>query len=374
MTTKPTPPFGCLPAGDLLFASVQTIYVPMRFYQSSLRQALALKLQSLSDPLTFFRPTRALLLLATLAAAAQTATPPATSPAPKAKAKSKKSEAPAYNTNLIVLDAAHGGTDNGATLGENSLEKDATVALAALLKPRLEAKGFTVVLTHNASSDEVASDTRVELANRSRAVACLLLHASNGGHGVHLYTSALTPNHPSLTPDEPKEIQPWDSAQASVLPQSMRLSGDLAAAINGIRVPLVVSQASVKPIDSLTCPVVALELSPLPGDTPTPASDPAYQARVADAVAQALVFWRGHVISISSAAAAAQANSTPTPATADPAKPAPKPKPKPVPPPVKIPDEEPLVDSPPPPKTRPAPIVRPAPDVPATVPPTGAKR
>ena len=315
--------------------------------------------------MTFLKPTRALLLLAALAAAAQTTTPPAAAPKPKPKPKAKP-ETPSYNTNLVLLDAGHGGADNGAKLGDNSFEKDATVALAALLKPRLEAKGFTVVLTHNSASDEVPSDARVELANRSRAVACILLHASNGGHGVHLYTSSLSPNHPSLTPDDSKEILPWDTAQASVLPQSMRLSNDLAAAINGIRIPLVVGQASVKPIDSLNCPVVALELAPLPGDTATPASDPAYQTQIADAVAQALVFWRGHVISISSAAAAAKEMGTPTTAT-EPAKPVTKPKPKPVPPPIKIPDEEPLVDTPPAPKPKAAPA-KPAPDVPATPP------
>ena len=311
--------------------------------------------------------TRALLLLATLAAGAQTTTPTA-APAPRPhKPKPAKSDAPTYNTNLIVLDPAHGGADNGATLGPNSLEKDATVAFANLLKPRLEARGFTVVLTHASAADDTPTDARVELANRNRPVACLLLHASNGGHGVHLYTSALAPNHPSLTPDEPREILPWDTAQAGILPQSLRLSSDLASAINGIRVPLVVGQASVKPIDSLSCPVVALELAPLQGDPATPASDPAYQARVADSVAQALVFWRGHVLSLASAAAAVQQMSTPAP---EGPKPAPKPRPKPVPPPIKIPDEEPLAPDTPAPRPRPAPIVRAPPDTtPPAVPP-----
>ncbi len=328
-------------------------------------------LQSLSNPLPLTTPTRALLLLAALTAGAQTTTPTTATPAPKPhKPKAPKSDAPSYNTNLIVLDPAHGGADNGATLGENSYEKDANIAFAALLKPRLEAKGFTVVLTHAAATDDLPSDARVEIANRNRPIACLLLHAANGGHGVHLYTSALTPNHPSLSPDEPREILPWDTAQASVLPQSIRLSSDLAAAINGIRVPLVVGEASIKPIDSLSCPVVLLELAPLPGDTPAPASDPAYQVRVADSVAQALVFWRGHVVSILAAAAAAQQMSTPTPAD-EPPKPAPKPRPKPIPAPLKIPDEEPLAPDMPAPKPR-APIVRPMSD--EAPPPTGGSR
>ncbi len=326
--------------------------------------------------MTLTTPTRALLLLlAALAAGAQTqtVTPPPAPAAPKPRKRAPKPDAPAYNYDLIVLDPAHGGADPGATLGANSLEKDANVAFAALLKPRLEAKGFTVVLTHAAASDDMTADARVELANRSRAVACLLLHASNAGHGVHLYTSSLSPDHPSLTPDDSREILPWDTAQASVLPQSLRLSSDLASALNGIRIPLVVGQASVKPIDSLSCPVVALELAPLPGDLPTPASDPGYQTRIADSVAQALVFWRGHMVSIAAAAAAARENATPA-ATQEAPKPAPRPKPKPVAPPVQIPEEEPLIDVPasPKPTAKPAPIVRPSAD--PAVPPAGASR
>ena len=285
-------------------------------------------------------PIRALLLLACWHAAAQTTPPPAPAAvAAKQKPKAvKPAEAPAYNTNLVVIDPGHGGADNGARLAENSFEKDATIALAQKLRTQLAARGFTVVLTHEGAADETTADQRIEIANRNKPVACLLLHASNAGHGVHLYTSSLTPPHAS-NPSDDKGIAAWDTAQGSALSQSVRLVNDMASALNGNRVPLVVGQSSVRPIDSMTCPAVVLELSPLnpSGGLQIPASDSGYQDRISTAVTVALIFWRGHVVSGSIAQQAAQ-TASPTPAEA---KPLPKPKAKPVivKPPVEVPDE-----------------------------------
>ena len=304
-------------------------------------------------------PIRTLLLF-TLAAAAASAhqdTPPdpAIPPTVIHHPRPKPAAALTTNSSLIVIDPAHGAGDNGAVFADKTLEKDITLALANRLAEALKGKGFTVVLTRSNSTDEVAPDARVDLANRSRPLACILLHASNGGHGVHLYTSALNP--PSSV--DPNLIAPWDTAQSAALPQSLRLSNDLATAINGIRVPLVTGRASVRPIDSLTCPAVAVEIAPISanGDINTPVSDPNYQARVAEALANALVFWRGHAESNSAAqAAAAQAAAT----QAKPAVPAPKPaaKPKPKPAPPASPDGSVPPSIPTPAPRKPAPIVR----------------
>ena len=262
---------------------------------------------------------RALLL--TLAAATTHAQTTPRKPHPKPQLP--------YNPNVILLDPAHGGTDIGAKLADNSLEKDATLAFAARIKTLLTTHGFTVILTHDSASDLLTPDQRAELANHSRAVACLLLHASNGGHGVHLFTSSLPPSpEASAEPDTPKVVLPWSTAQSASIPQSLLLSADLSDALSAIRVPLVSIPTSVQPIDSLTCPAVAIELSPLaaapnpdsPADTPapTPPSDPAYQQRIAVAVVTALDAWRGKII-----AGTAISNETPTPPTKTPT---PKPK------------------------------------------------
>ena len=266
-------------------------------------------------------PIRTLLLLTLATAAAASAqtttqtttqtTAPATDPAIAPTVVHRPHPHPAAatttDTNLIVLDPAHGAADNGAVFPDKSLEKDIDLALANRIAQSLKARGFNVVFTRTNSTDDVPADARIDLANRSRPLACILVHAANGGHGVHLYASSLTA--PTYT--DPNLILPWDTAQYTALSQSLRMINDLATALNGIRVPLVTGRASVSPIDSLTCPAVALEIAPIAanGDINTPVSDANYQTRVADAVANAMVFWRGHAESNSAAQAAASPGS-----------------------------------------------------------------
>jgi len=297
------------------------------------------------------RSTRLLLLLCCLSAAnAQT------DATPLHKLRPVRADLPLYNANVIFLDPAHGGSDDGAKLGEDSVEKDATLAFAQRLKALLEAHSFTVITTRDAAQDNAAAptlDQRVEAANRSHAVACILLHAANGGHGIHIYTSAL-PSSPFTTidSDPTKPIQPWDTAQAASLADSQRLASDLATAINGIRVPLIVGHVSVKPIDSMTCPAVAVELAPLSTDSgQTSPADSAYQDRIAQALAAALNSWRGH------------AEPQLPPIAPKPVAPVPKSRVK------AIPEEVPEIVTPP--AHKPAPIIRKQPD---TVPPGGNAR
>jgi N-acetylmuramoyl-L-alanine amidase len=259
------------------------------------------------------------------AATPAAARPPAAKPATAHKARTKPVRA-ALDSSLILLDPAHGGSDNGAPLTDGALEKDVTTAFAAVLKSALSAAGFTVQLTHASASDELTPDQRAEAANRTRASACLLLHASNAGHGVHLFTSSLPPS--SFGSDELTSVLAWDAAQAASLRQSQRLAGSFADAFRAARIPLVVASISVPPIDSLTCPAIALELSPTAGDAVTSTT---YQQHIAESVLVALNDWRRSLDADNSAAQAARATpanpaATRSPATKPSAKPAtPKP-------------------------------------------------
>jgi N-acetylmuramoyl-L-alanine amidase len=209
--------------------------------------------------------------------------------------------ATAMNRNLVVIDPAHGGPDAGATLGDHVLEKDVTLALAARLRQTLTAAGFTVVATRDTDSPlSPTTDQRAETANRARPVACVVIHATGSGSGVHVYTSALPPSQPENDADADTDAAafvpvPWDAAQAGSVAQSLRLAGDLNAALGKANLPAVVGRAHVKPLDNMTCPAVALEMAPLlaSGDS-TPVTDPGYQQRVADTVAAALKIWRTH--------------------------------------------------------------------------------
>ena len=248
------------------------------------------------------KPIRVLLLLAAFTAGAQAQTTLDTPPTPKPKSrrtpKAPRSDTPTYNTSLIVLDPAHGGADNGSKITDDTQEKTITVAFADRLRSTLQSKGFTVVLTHDSASSDTSADQRIDLLNRNHPVACLLLHATPGGHGVHLFTSALAPLRPGSYAADPSAVVPYDTAQAAIVPQSLRLANDLATALHAGKFPLVVAQASVSPIDSISCPAVALELSPFQSskDESTPVSDATYQQHVADSVAEALALWRTHAV------------------------------------------------------------------------------
>ena len=92
---------------------------------------------------------------------------------------------------LVVIDPAHGGTDSGARLNAQMLEKDLVLALSLRLRSALNAHGISVVTTRE--SDVLVSPVnRAETADHAVAAACISLHATATGSGIHLFTSSLT--------------------------------------------------------------------------------------------------------------------------------------------------------------------------------------
>jgi N-acetylmuramoyl-L-alanine amidase len=196
------------------------------------------------------------------------------------------------NRMIILLDPAHGGVDSGSRISDSTAEKDVTLAFAFRLRSLLSARGFTVIMTREAdtppepdpTSTALTLDSRAGIANHARAAACLLLHATGSGTGVHLYHSEL-----DATAGVPS-VEPWLTAQAAWIPQSHDLEKQIAAALTHAGIALVTNRASVRPLDSLSCPAMVVELSPQ-GDDPDSINDVDYQQRVAQAIAGALVFW-----------------------------------------------------------------------------------
>lgn len=214
-----------------------------------------------------------LLLAAAASAAAQT---PAT---------------PYMNRNLIVLDPAHGGQDTGASL-PGQPEKDVTLSLAASLKALLVTRGFTVVSTREADlTAPLTTDQRAGIANHLRPVACIVVHATTTGTGIHLFTSSLPTTGYAY---DPAAQIPWESAQTTYLAQSQRLANDLGVALLHAKIPVVLARTALRPLNNLTCPAVAIELAPLPvsGEKTTPPTDGYYQQHVADTLAAAILTWR----------------------------------------------------------------------------------
>ena len=82
---------------------------------------------------------------------------------------------------IIVLDAGHGQFGNPYPILENTYEGTQNFKLACKLKPCLEAKGFTVLLTRSRIEDDPSLEERGKLAGENNAVLFLSLHSNAPG-------------------------------------------------------------------------------------------------------------------------------------------------------------------------------------------------
>jgi N-acetylmuramoyl-L-alanine amidase len=203
---------------------------------------------------------------------------------------------------VVVLDAAHGGDDGGALLGSEGTEKAVTLALSVRLRSLLTARGFQVVTTREGNVN-LTSDARAQIANHAAAAACLSLHASLTGSGVHLFVS-------SLEPTAPTRFLAWKTAQSAFVTRSLKLASVVNSAFEhggaasaegnetaGSSGPIsaTLGRTSLPGVDSMACPAVAVEVAPLrDGDRKikTQVTDAQYQAQIAGALAAALLEWR----------------------------------------------------------------------------------
>jgi N-acetylmuramoyl-L-alanine amidase len=197
----------------------------------------------------------------------------------------------------VLIDAAHGGANIGARISADSLEKNITLALSTRLRAVLTARGITVIMTRESDAD-IPSSQRAGIANHALASACLILHATATGSGVHLFTSSLPPvvSLPSASANTSATgLIQWQTAQAAWVTRSLRLSSEINSALGQADIPTTLGVASVQPLDNLACPAVTIEVAPptISGASQSGAlSDAKYQQRIVDALAAAIMEWR----------------------------------------------------------------------------------
>ena len=204
-----------------------------------------------------------------------------------AYAQSQSAPAAPSPRTFIVIDAAHGGDDPGAQLGNGALEKNITLAISVRLRSLLTARGISVVTTRE-SDAAIDADHRVEVTNHAGATACVSIHATASGVGVHLFTSSLAPTTPS-------KFSPWKTAQSAWIPQSLALAGIVNSTLLQSGISVSIARTNLPGLDSMTCPAIAIELATPTGDDSNPApalTDPAYQAHIAELLTAALLEWR----------------------------------------------------------------------------------
>ncbi|HEX4172111.1 MAG TPA: N-acetylmuramoyl-L-alanine amidase, partial [Acetobacteraceae bacterium] len=142
------------------------------------------------------------------------------------------------------------------------------------------------VVTTRESDSAITAVGRAETANHVGSAACIILHATTSGSGIHLFTA-------SLTPVPITRFLPWDTAQGAYAEQSLRLSSEFDSAMTHAEIPVTLGRTALQPLDSLTCPAVVVEVSPLSATGHvTQLSDPGYQDRIVAALAAAIEQWQ----------------------------------------------------------------------------------
>jgi N-acetylmuramoyl-L-alanine amidase len=188
---------------------------------------------------------------------------------------------------VVVLDAAHGGDDTGGRLASGQMEKAATLALSVRLRSVLNARGIAVITTRE-SDAAMESDRRAGIADHAKAGACLSLHATESGTGLHLFTS-------SLAPAPATRFMAWKTAQAAYVTRSLALAGALNSALQQAGTHVTLGRTALAGLDSMTCPALAVEIAPErgpDGNVTAEPDNPNYLARVAASLAAALLEWR----------------------------------------------------------------------------------
>jgi len=183
---------------------------------------------------------------------------------------------------LAVVDPAHGGDERGAALTDQLAEKVVTLGFARLLRHELEIRGFAVALLRDADTS-LTLDQRAAAANVARAVVYISLHAVSQGSGAQVYTALLPVEGTSNG-----IFRAWNAAQAPALPVSRMVSAAIVAEMQKREFPVRASSASLRPLNNVFMPAVAVELAP-GADGVADLTSANYQQRAAAAIADAVV-------------------------------------------------------------------------------------
>lgn len=109
----------------------------------------------------------------------------------------------AENVHTIVLDAGHGGHDNGAW-SVYGREKEYSLDVVFRTKKLLEQSGYHVALTRT-TDDFIPLHERAAIANKYENALFISVHFNSGGAGTGLETYTLAPRGvPSMMADGPR--------------------------------------------------------------------------------------------------------------------------------------------------------------------------
>jgi N-acetylmuramoyl-L-alanine amidase len=199
---------------------------------------------------------------------------------------------------VVVLDASHGGPDNGARGSGGAIEKDIVLKFAQMVRAVMQSQGYRVVMTRTDDSDP-SYDDRAAAANMYRDMVYISLHVGTTGtqgtaraYSYQFWTpvaaatsasaNAGTPSA-AAAPAAPPGWIPWQEAQRSYADASHLLADDLqselAKQFGGS--PAKSTQAEVRELRSVAGPAAAIEVSNVMVADPTTLTNMAQPLAVA---------------------------------------------------------------------------------------------
>jgi N-acetylmuramoyl-L-alanine amidase len=189
--------------------------------------------------------------------------------------------APAGTLRVIVVDAGHGGSEDGAKGPGGTLEKNVTLTVARRLKAALEARlGVRVILTRDGDAT-IGLDERAALANNNKADLFVSLHANaslrESTAGAEVFYLSLGEYGDAAERVARGESEPlpvfgggtrdielilWEMAQARYIRESAALAQGVEASLRE-RVPMsprAIQQAPFRVLVGANMPAVLVEM------------------------------------------------------------------------------------------------------------------
>jgi N-acetylmuramoyl-L-alanine amidase len=231
---------------------------------------------------------------------------------------------PAGGLRTVVIDAGHGGAEEGAKGPDGALEKDITLSVARRLKSALEARlGLRVILTRD-RDEAVGLDERAAVANNNKADLFLSLHANAsvrpsaaGAEVFYLSLDDYGDEAQRVAQGEGEalpvfgggsreiEVILWEMAQARYIEQSASLARTVEGGLRG-RVPMsprAIQQAPFRVLVGANMPAVLIEMGFItnPEQEKQLASD-AFQNNVVQGLVDSVIAFRDSRASNRSAA------------------------------------------------------------------------
>jgi N-acetylmuramoyl-L-alanine amidase len=170
---------------------------------------------------------------------------------------------PIQGKRIVVIDAAHGGSDQGVKLSDGIKEKDVTLAVARQIEKELARWGNIQVQLTRTSDKSMSLEERAKFIRTAKADMLISLHVNAGfdkkSTGYEIYFPGF--KTPSGGKNESKAILK-DMAKNRYLNDSVKLAHAIGRHLAGVfpRMDRGLREAPVPILDGLTIPAVVVEI------------------------------------------------------------------------------------------------------------------